>query len=80
MFEEEMKMGIMKFCPWCNIPVMNDEKCKYVTCDAGCGGKKNFCWDCLKKLNSKHEAHQCKTRDIRLNRLKEVLKRLFRLN
>lgn len=80
MFKEFLDDGTMKICPWCTTPVMKDEKCKYVTCDAGCGGKRFFCWDCQKKLQSKHEPHQCVSKDVISNRIKGFFKGIFRIN
>lgn len=77
-FKEFLESGVMKLCPWCTTAVMKDEKCKYVTCDAGCGGKNFFCWDCLKKLKSKHEPHQCVTQDVISNRIKGFFKNILR--
>ena len=77
MFKEFLDTGVMKICPWCNTPVMKDEKCKYVTCK--CGENSFFCWDCLKKLKSKHEAHQCVSPEIRSNIFKAFIKKIFRI-
>jgi hypothetical protein len=75
--KEQIEQGVMKICPWCSIPVMKDEACKYVTCATDvCSGKNFFCWDCGSKLLTKHQVHDCVTKDVISNRIKGFFKKL----
>lgn len=78
-FKELIENGTMKICPWCAAQIIKDNGCKYMTCKSEkCNGKRSFCWDCNKKLESKHEAHSCVSKEIFSNRLKAFFKKIFR--
>lgn len=77
-FEEQLKAGLMKICPWCNSPIEKDAGCKYMTCPSEqCQKIRHFCWDCMAKLTKKHEEHKCVSKDVISNRIKRFFKNIL---
>jgi IBR domain, a half RING-finger domain len=72
-----IESGLAYFCPWCDVYILKDGGCKYITCASSfCQEKRGFCWDCKTKYKivnkEKHPIHPCHTPDVISNKIKNV--------